>query len=78
VGVNDTGVTVADRLGKRSSIPADSVVLAAGFKPNRELIGGLRLDPSIRVFEAGDCVSPRKILDAIHEGHLAAKLVDSP
>ncbi len=78
LGVTDTGVTVADRYGKQSAIPTDSVVLAAGFRPNRELIEGLRNDPSLRVLEAGDCVSPRKILDAIHEGHLAAKLVDAP
>ena len=31
----------------------------------------------MRVLDAGDCVSPRKIFDAIHEGHLAAKLLDS-
>jgi NADPH-dependent 2,4-dienoyl-CoA reductase/sulfur reductase-like enzyme len=78
VGVTEAGITVADRTGKRSSIPADSVVIAAGFRPNRELIEGLQSDPSVRVFEAGDCVSPRKIFDAIHEGHLAAKLVDLP
>ncbi len=78
VAVTDTGITVADGNGKQSPIPADSVVIAAGFRPNRELIEGLHDDPSVRVFEAGDCVSPRKILDAIHEGHLAAKLVDSP
>jgi hypothetical protein len=29
------------------------------------------------VVEAGDCVRPRKIYDAIHDGHLAAKLLDA-
>jgi NADPH-dependent 2,4-dienoyl-CoA reductase/sulfur reductase-like enzyme len=78
VEVTSEGITVADNLGKRSSISVDSVVIAAGFRPNRELIEGLRNDSSLRVFEAGDCVRPRKILDAIHEGHRAAKLVDLP
>ncbi len=45
VAVTDTGITVADRSGKETAIAADSVVLAAGFRPNRELIEGLRSDP---------------------------------
>ncbi len=76
VGVTESGITVADRSGNETAIAADSVVLAAGFKPNRELIEGLE-GSSIRVLEAGDCVRPRKIFDAIHDGHLAAKLLDS-
>jgi NADPH-dependent glutamate synthase beta subunit-like oxidoreductase len=50
-------------------------VVAAGFRPNRDLIEQLRKIPNLQVFEAGDCVRPRKIFDAIHEGHLAAKLL---
>ena len=74
--VTDDGVTVVDRFGRKTKILVDSVVLAAGFRPNRELIDSLMADPRPRVFEAGDCVSPRKIFDAIHDGHLAARLVD--
>jgi hypothetical protein len=51
------------------------VVLAAGFRPNSDLVEILKKNPDIQVLEAGDCVRPRKILDAIHEGHLAAKLM---
>ena len=75
--VTDTGIKVADQFGGETEITADSVVLAAGFRPNRELIAGLQSHPGIRVAEAGDCVSPRKIFDAIHDGHLAAKSLDS-
>ena len=77
VAVTGTGITVVERMGAETQIPADSVVLAAGFKPNRELIEGLQGYPEIRVAEVGDCVRPRKIYDAIHDGHLAAKLLDS-
>ncbi len=45
VAVTDTGITVADRSGKETAIAADSVVLAAGFRPNRELIEGLAERP---------------------------------
>ncbi len=77
VEVTGTGIKVVDRIGAATEIAADSVVLAAGFRPNRELIEGLHSRPETRVAEAGDCVRPRKIYDAIHEGHLAAKLIDS-
>jgi len=73
--VEDKGITVVDRYGIRTVIPADTVVLATGFVPNRGLIDGLRKDPKLQVFEVGDCQRPRKIFDAIDEGHLAAKLL---
>ncbi len=75
-GVSASGVTVADRYGCASEIAADSVVLAAGFRPNRELIERLAAElPEAEVWHAGDCVKPRKIFDAVHEGHLAARLI---
>ena len=74
--VSDDGITVVDKFGAKTSIAVDSVVLAAGFRSNRELIDGLRNDPDLHVFEAGDCVRPRKIFDAIHDGHIAAKLLN--
>ena len=74
--VSDKGITVVDRYGIRTTISADTVVLAAGFKPNRDLIDSLRKVPKLQVFEVGDCVRPRKIFDAIHDGHLAAKLLN--
>lgn len=73
--VSDKGITVVDRYGIRTAITADTVVLAAGFKPNRDLIDSLKKESKLQVFEVGDCVRPRKIFDAIHEGHLAAKLL---
>ena len=74
--VTEEGITVIDRYGRRIDVPVDTVVIAAGFRPNRELIEALRADPALAVLEAGDCVRPRKIFDAIHEGHLAARLVE--
>jgi NADPH-dependent 2,4-dienoyl-CoA reductase/sulfur reductase-like enzyme len=74
-GVTDNGITVIDRYGTRTAIPADTVVIATGFRPDRDLIDQLKNEPKLQVYEAGDCVRPRKIFDAIHEGHLAAKLL---
>jgi 2-enoate reductase len=75
--VDDQGIVVSDRYGQRTTIAADSVVLAAGFRPERDLIESLAAGlPGLRVVEAGDCVRPRKIFDAIHDGHLAARSLD--
>jgi len=73
--VSDKDITVVDRYGILTTITADTVVLAAGFRPNRDLIDRLKNESNLQVFEVGDCVRPRKIFDAIHEGYLAAKLL---
>ena len=75
--VTKTGVKTVDKMGAVTEFPANSVVLAAGFRPNRELIEALKADPTIKVVDVGDCVRPRKLYDAIHDGHLAAKLLDA-
>lgn len=53
--------------GARSDIPADTVVLALGMTPRSTLVEELR-PAAPRVFVAGDCVRPRHIIDAVHEG----------
>lgn len=75
--ITKTGVKTVDKMGAVTEFAADSVVLAAGFRPNRELIEALKADPTLKVIDVGDCVRPRKIYDAIHDGHLAAKLLDA-
>lgn len=52
------------------SIGADTVVLSAGAKSNREIIGLFKAKNAkgIELYEIGDCVEPRKALDAIREG----------
>ncbi len=74
--VGDRDITIIDRYGVRSKIAVDTVVTAAGFRPERGLIDSLKKKTKLPVFEAGDCLKPRKIFDAIHDGHLVAKLLD--
>ena len=55
---------------------ADSVVMAAGCRPDRVLDEELRRTPALNVHDSRDCVRPRKISGSIHSGHratLAAK-----
>jgi NADPH-dependent 2,4-dienoyl-CoA reductase/sulfur reductase-like enzyme len=73
--VTDEGITVVDRYGVSTPMTVDNIVLASGFRPNRDLIDRLKKSSEIQIYEVGDCVGPRKIFDAIHEGHLAAKLL---
>jgi 2,4-dienoyl-CoA reductase-like NADH-dependent reductase (Old Yellow Enzyme family)/thioredoxin reductase len=74
--VSKKKITLVDRYGARTEMTADTIVLACGFKPDRSLMDSLHGEAKLQVFEVGDCVSPRKIYDAIHEGHLAAKLLN--
>ena len=62
--VTDQGITASDKYGKQSFIEADTVVLATGFKPNRELAEELR-GKLPEIYEIGDCVNPRKVINAI-------------
>jgi 2,4-dienoyl-CoA reductase-like NADH-dependent reductase (Old Yellow Enzyme family)/thioredoxin reductase len=48
-------------------IPADTVVLARDWKPDRSLIEDLE-DRTSTIYAVGDCVEPLKIIDAVHEG----------
>lgn len=70
VEVNSCGVVVEDREGKKQSIGADTIVLALGAKPERTLAEAL-IKKGWPVICAGDCVTPRKVGDAIHEGYVA-------
>ncbi|MFC1905094.1 FAD-dependent oxidoreductase [Chloroflexota bacterium] len=72
--ITDEGVTLADKDGRRSTLEADTIVLAKGFEPNRGLLEALT-DNVPEVYAIGDCVAPRKVLDAIREGFRLARLI---
>ncbi|MFC1995305.1 FAD-dependent oxidoreductase [Chloroflexota bacterium] len=73
--VLDSGAVVVDRYGKRQEILADSIVINAGFAPQTALIEQFEKETDIEVYAVGDCMSPRVIFEAVHEGHLAARWV---
>lgn len=74
-GVADRIATVADRYGREDRIACDTIVLATGLKSQRGLIEELSGDAGIEIYDIGDCVRPRKILDAIHDGFRIARWV---
>ncbi|MFC2066352.1 FAD-dependent oxidoreductase [Chloroflexota bacterium] len=70
--VTDKGVIVCDKQEKKYEIKGDRVVLAIGFTPDNKLLGELQKIPGLEVCAIGDCVEPRRIHDAIHEGFFAS------
>jgi len=64
--ITDRGVR-AKRDGASEFFPGDTVVLAVGFTPNKEL--GERLRGKVpTLYSIGDCIEPRRIREAIEEG----------
>lgn len=69
--ITDEGIIGIDKEGKGHTVKADNVVLALGLKPREEVVRALKgLVPE--TYAVGDCVEPRKIMDAIHEGFRVA------
>jgi 2,4-dienoyl-CoA reductase (NADPH2) len=60
------GVTVVGEKGEQT-VPADTVVVARKMRANNELREKLQGEVA-RLFAVGDCVAPRKAINAIHEG----------
>jgi len=66
IGITAEGVII-EREGTTRAIKADTIVLAVGLEPDKELADRLR-EKVPRLHAIGDCVEVNKILEAIHEG----------
>ncbi|MFH1087661.1 MAG: FAD-dependent oxidoreductase [Chloroflexota bacterium] len=60
--------------GSTRKVAGDSVVLAVGLTSRTDLRDSLK-DASFEVHTIGDCVKPRKIINAIWEGFHASRLI---
>ena len=65
--ITENGLLIIDRDGQRKFVEADTIVLAAGSRPNRELYDALK-EKVKELYLIGDSVSPRDIRSAIQEG----------
>jgi 2,4-dienoyl-CoA reductase-like NADH-dependent reductase (Old Yellow Enzyme family)/thioredoxin reductase len=70
-GITSQSVLATDKKGKKSTIKADSVVLAMGGTPNKELVEALK-ERSLKVYAVGDCLEAGKIINAIAGGFRTA------
>jgi thioredoxin reductase len=66
--VNHGAVVASDKEGRKSTFPADTVVVVPKFISNDSLAKELT-KRKMEVHTIGDCVEPRRIYHAIHEGH---------
>lgn len=76
VEILEEGVILKDRDERRTFAyaGADSVICALGLQPCDGLVAGLK-DKVPEVYAIGDCVEPRKVLNAIWEGYRFARLI---
>ena len=63
----DKGLILTDDKGKERLIEADTIILAAGAKPDDRLYEEIKGKVK-EVYKAGDCVQPRQIGEAVEEG----------
>ncbi len=72
--VTDEGVIVEDREGVRKLIAGDTIVFAIGLQCNNGLKS--KLEGKVpELYEIGDCVKARKIIDAVAEAAQVARLI---
>ncbi|AZV58543.1 FAD-dependent oxidoreductase [Clostridium sp. AWRP] len=69
--VTDEGLLCIDETGNEVLYPADTILVAAGMKPNSESVEALRY-AAPRFFQIGDCVKVGKVLEAVHGGYYGA------
>ncbi len=72
--VTDTGLMFLDGDGEKRHLEADTVVLAAGSKSNRELYDSVS-SLVAETYVAGDCVEPGQIRDAVADGFQIARSI---
>ncbi len=73
--VKDHIAVIVDRFGNTKELPADAVVIAAGFSPQTSLAEQLEEETDMDVYLVGDCKQVRQIQDAVHEGYAAGRQV---
>ncbi len=73
--VEDHTAVLVDRWGNHTELPADSIVISAGFTAQNDLADALENETEAEVYNIGDSHQVRQIYDAIHEGFFAAKQI---
>ncbi|MBS1419942.1 MAG: FAD-dependent oxidoreductase [Oscillospiraceae bacterium] len=72
--VLDDGVMV-EIGGEKKKIGCDSVVFAAGFRPDHSLYRAIK-DAGFEVVQIGDNIKPGKVIDAIHQGYHTIRVLE--
>jgi len=74
-GITRNGVNVVEReSGEKLTVEAETIVLALGSQPVRDLAEAMEKD-GIKFYPIGDCQKPRNIRHAIYEGSLIGRRI---
>jgi pyruvate/2-oxoglutarate dehydrogenase complex dihydrolipoamide dehydrogenase (E3) component len=65
--ITQDGLVIVDGDGKRRTLEADTIVLAAGAAPDNHL-AKVSEEKVAEIHLVGDCTRPGRILEAIHDG----------
>jgi len=66
--IMEDGVTVTTSEGKKDTIPADTVILAVGYRANGDLLKAME-GKVPEVYCIGDSSEPRRIREAVNDGY---------
>lgn len=72
--IEDAFVLLHGRDWRERRVEVDSVILALGLTPNQELFKPLKKTFG-NVYVIGDCLEPRKIYQAVHEGAFTGRAI---
>ncbi|MDR3277414.1 MAG: FAD-dependent oxidoreductase [Oscillospiraceae bacterium] len=72
VKISPDGVTARSEDGEEEFLPCDTVVLAVGLRPRRDVFESL-LSSAADVIPVGDCVSPATVMQASRTAYFAAR-----
>lgn len=73
--ITEKGLKLIDKEKKERMIEANHIVLAAGSTPNNSLVEKLKGLTEEAIYLVGDCVAPRKLWNAIHEGAKVGRMI---
>jgi pyruvate/2-oxoglutarate dehydrogenase complex dihydrolipoamide dehydrogenase (E3) component len=72
--VQEEGLVVSTEAGAKQVLLADNVVSSTGARPNQELYQQLS-GKVPEVYQVGDCVEPRRLLEAIADSFLVSQVI---
>jgi len=72
-GVTEKGLIVRDKKygGRVRLLEGDTVVFGLGLRSENKLLAALGEPLAAGIYRIGDCIRPRSILEAVHEGYQA-------
>jgi pyruvate/2-oxoglutarate dehydrogenase complex dihydrolipoamide dehydrogenase (E3) component len=74
IEITDEGVIAVGRKGERVAFSCDSIVLAVGYKSRSDVVEAF-FDTAPEFIPVGDCVKPKRVLQAVRTGYDAAMAV---